>query len=85
MLEKNVQDHHENQKIKLVLLFPFLAIKGKERIKGIKIGNYSKIDEWKKDVFHLKKSFQYKSRISQEKRVERARGREIHCSVMKRH
>ena len=25
-----------------------------ERIKGIKIGNYSKIDEWKKDVFHLK-------------------------------
>ena len=31
----------------------FLAIKGK-RIKGIKIGNYSKIDEWKKDVFHLK-------------------------------
>ena len=54
MLEKNVQDHHENQKIKLVLLFPFLAIKEKERIKGIKIGNYSKIDEWKKDVFHLK-------------------------------
>ena len=47
----------------------FLVIKGKERIKGIKIGNYSKIDEWKKDVFHLKIFSYIRMKFLQEKRV----------------
>ena len=53
----------------------FLAIKGKERIKGIKIGNYSKIDEWKKDVFHLK-IFPIKEQNFARKREERGRERD---------